>query len=326
MTVRAGAVPTLMLDDVGDVSVLAETLERAGVPIVRGFDNALPTGACATAGTLFRRSESEHEAMFGDTGHPFRGLRTFFDEAGRRCWRRLSIGRFDDVGGAREAGVDRRYWELFEAPNVWPQDDGARASLADFRSRAIDWSGRVVRTVVDGLELGAPDNTNLAVTEYDPFVDPRRRMVYFEGHTDLSALTFIVQAGAPGGLQVRVDGEGSEPITDPGDAFVLVGDWLDRASGGRLSAGVHRVLSTTEPRQSVVALVFPELCSSIHRGESAEPTTIDEGATIGEVLLGSVERYMAAAAPGEVGAWRERRAYRPLPSDGRPRGLVADVR
>jgi hypothetical protein len=314
-------VPTIAAGDVEDTATVVDALKAFGVAVLPGFDDGQTSAA---AGELFVAPDVNADWAAGGTGHPFRGLRAFHDDLGQRCWRRWSIGRFDDVAQARAAGVDERFLPLYEAPNVWPSSTQVRSALAGFRERATSWTSEIVPLATDGLALGAPDNANLAVSEYDPGVDERGRAVYFDEHSDLSALTFIVQDGAPGGLQVWLGDSWCEPATGPGDAVVLVGDWLHRASCGRLPAGAHRVLATSAPRRSVVALVFPELGLPVLPGTSARPTAIDDGATIGEVLLGSVERYMTAAAPGEVRAWQKRTAYRSPASDGKARGRVPE--
>ncbi|MFI6400110.1 isopenicillin N synthase family dioxygenase [Rhodococcus coprophilus] len=157
-----------------------------------------------------------------------------------------------DIGPEREAVAevdDARPWEVLHGPNLWPDQ------VPQLRSSALHWMERLQTVGLRLLRawaesLGAPAAFFDEVFA-DP--DPLLKIVRYPGHdrsvtdqgvgshNDVGALTLLYPEPGSTGFQVQRDGEWVEIDPLPGHLLVNIGELLELATGGYLTATVHRV-------------------------------------------------------------------------------------
>ncbi len=202
---------------------------------------------------LFELPLTERLKLDNRTSPHFRGY--------TRLGHELTRGRPDareqlDFGPDRPAvehyPIDQPYW-LVQGPNLWPD-----AALPRLRQVAMAWAGSMSAV---GAELLSAISVALGQPE-DHFDDAfdgtpawMAKLVHYVGnvvqeagdqgvgtHADYGFVTLLLQDGV-GGLEVRPPDSKSwipvEPI--PGALVVNLGEMLEVATGGYLSATIHRV-------------------------------------------------------------------------------------
>lgn len=263
-------------------------------------------------GLAFDQDRRAKEAQVSPTGHPHRGWREFFDDAGEPTYERFSFARYDTIADARSAGVPAEYDSLFAHANVWPSPAFA-AVFAGFR----DHMSGMIRELLQQSRLAAmpsvtrSDNANCSVSRYHPR-SARSAPAPILDHVDLSLMTVVWQVDGQPGLQVEDDdGRWHDVEAAESQVIVLCGEMLRMASDGAATSGRHRVRPPGgQPRETAICLYAPALDSVLAPPEdgSGEPVTV--WSLVGD----SVDRYMRnAATEEEARAWREGRPYVPVP-------------
>jgi isopenicillin N synthase-like dioxygenase len=184
-----------------------------------------------------------------------------------------------DVGSERpERGVgpvEPAYWWL-EGPNQWP------ASLPELRPVVLDWMDRLAAVAHRLLQellmsLGVPRgfydaafgpeaHANLKLVRYpgSPTATPEQGVGV---HKDYGFLTLLLQDEHPG-LQVQTADGGFIPVPPMRGAFVVnLGELLEVATDGLLTATNHRVVSPPAgtTRYSVPFFYNPRLNARVRR-------------------------------------------------------------
>jgi len=171
----------------------------------------------------------------------------------------------DVLPGDPDHGGHRR----FRDRNQWP------SGLPGFRQAAQDWlrafdrlSLRLMPALATALDLPAgyfdasfDRSTSMGRFAWYPAVpDWEEGLLGSPMHTDLSFLSMIPPADAPG-LEVRLpDGSWVEAPRIDGAIMVLCGITLERWSNGRFVGGPHRVLSDpSRSRLSTIYFCYPGL-------------------------------------------------------------------
>jgi isopenicillin N synthase-like dioxygenase len=185
-----------------------------------------------------------------------------------------------DLGPDRPAvdlGADDPAYLRLEGPNQWP------TALPEFREVLTRWreslTGIAERLLHAWSEsLGAPadaldsafgdrPSTLIKVVRYPGKADGQHQGV--GGHKDSGVLTLLWVEPGKGGLQVQVDGEWIDIPSVPGALVVNIGELLEWATGGYLTATVHRVVSPKlgDDRISVPFFYNPHLAATVPRLE-----------------------------------------------------------
>ena len=160
-----------------------------------------------------------------------------------------------DIGAERPAltlGADDPAYLRLEGPNQWP------AALPEFRTALLAWQDRLAGIAHDLLALLA-ESLGLPAEQFDKaFADTphlHTKVIRYPGrpadgrdqgvgaHKDYGFLTLLLQDDI-GGLQVRLpDGTFVDATPVPGAFVVNLGEMLEVATDGYLTATVHRVVS-----------------------------------------------------------------------------------
>jgi flavonol synthase len=316
-------VPYLRLEDQDFDAQLEQACGERGLFVLNlphderfRFDIAALT---AEVTALFDQPEPAKLRLASPTGHPHRGWRQFYDEAGRLTYERVSIGRFDSRDEARRAGVDAAYVDFYAPGNVWPDDGGFRSSFEAFRSATSALIEELVARLPSGMGVAltkdetVPNNVSCAVSRYFGRA-PDDPTVLFRDHVDLTFFSLVWQADGRSALQVeRPDGTWVDVAAAEDQLIGLCGDMLRRRSAGATVNGRHRVVAPVgRDRLTVLNLYMPSLATEL---EPAAPPERPEAVRVWSLVAESAERYMdQAATPGEVAAWRDGRPYVPEPS------------
>lgn len=177
---------------------------------------------------------------------------------------------------------DHRGERRFRGHNQWPQalpEEDKQAFLryyAEFDALAK----RLLAPVAVALGQ-APDffdapfrrTDSVMRSAYYPVVQPEENQFGLPGHTDLSFLTLIPPATAPGLQILTAAGTWIEQPLVEGGILVNTGDTLRTWSNDQFIATPHRVLaSTEEERYSAIFFLYPNLDATI----SCVPTCCSE--------------------------------------------------
>ncbi|GAA1468585.1 isopenicillin N synthase family dioxygenase [Microbacterium thalassium] len=171
---------------------------------------------------------------------------------GRVDWReQIDIGpertAVDDPGAPDHARLI--------GPNLWPTAlPGLRAVTEEWVDHLSGVSRRLLRAWA--LSLGADEDyfdrhfgepqTLLKVVRY-PGVDDPEPAQGVGAHKDSGVLTLLWVEPGKGGLQVERDGAWVDAPPVPGAFVVNIGEMLEHATGGYLTATNHRVVSPAFP-------------------------------------------------------------------------------
>lgn len=170
---------------------------------------------------------------------------------------------------ARQLGPDDPEYLRLDGPNQWP------AALPAFKDVLTEWRETVSAVAVRllgawleslGLEPTALDDvfgdrpqSFIKVIRYPGKAEGERQGV--GGHKDSGMVTLLWIEPGKGGLQVELDGEWVDIPYAPGGLVINIGELLERATGGYLTATIHRVVSPPagEDRISVPLFYNPQL-------------------------------------------------------------------
>ena len=171
-----------------------------------------------------------------------------------------------DIGPEREAvaDTDAPAFSRLIGPNLWP------AALPELQDVVAEWhehlSG-VARKLLRAwaLALGAEEqyfdrhfgepSTLIKIVRYPGKTDPTPQQGV-GAHKDSGVLTLLWVEPGKGGLQVRRDGEWVDAPPVPGAFVVNIGELLEYATQGYLTATDHRVISPTAPDERISVPFF----------------------------------------------------------------------
>lgn len=216
-----------------------------GIAIER-FDEIL-----GAAQKFFALSEREKRAIAIVNSPQFRGYTSAGDEftRGRATWReQLDIG-IERATAPQRTGLP--VWTRLIGPNQWP------AALPALAPVLLAWQDTMAAVAVRllkafALALAQPENVFDSINAGES--DHRTKIVRYPGregagdgqgvgaHKDGGFLTLLLQDGNKG-LQVEYDHRWVDVEPIPGTLVVNIGETLELASNGYLSATTHRVQS-----------------------------------------------------------------------------------
>jgi isopenicillin N synthase-like dioxygenase len=171
-----------------------------------------------------------------------------------------------DIGPERPAvaGPDAPDYAVLVGPNLWP------SAQPELRAIAEEWTtilSRVARTLLRAWAeaLGAPATyfedhfgeaqTLLKIVRYPGSSAPEPQQGV-GAHKDSGVLTLLWVEPGKGGLQVERDGGWVDAPAIPGTFVVNIGELLEHATGGYLTATNHRVVSPRAPEDRISVPFF----------------------------------------------------------------------
>lgn len=216
-----------------------------------------------TARAFFELPDEDKLAIENVQSPHFRGYTRIGGERtqGRVDWREQI-----DIGPERDAVTDPTApdYSVLVGPNLWP------AAQPELREVAEEWQDHlsgVSRKLLRAwaLALGAPESyfdehfgdpqTLLKIVRYPGKDDPTPQQGV-GAHKDSGVLTLLWVEPGKGGLQVERDGEWVDAPAIPGAFVVNIGEMLEYATGGYLTATNHRVVSPRYPDDRISVPFF----------------------------------------------------------------------
>lgn len=256
---------------------------------------------------FFALPEADKLAIENITSPHFRG---YTRVGGERTQGRVDWREQIDIGPEREAipDADGPGYNRLVGPNLWP---AAQPELKDVVTEWHDHLTGVARKLLRAwaLALGAEEQyfdrhfgdpqTLIKIVRYPGKDDPTPQQGV-GAHKDSGVLTLLWVEPGKGGLQVERDGEWVDAPPVPGAFVVNIGELLEYATQGYLTATNHRVISPTFPDERISVPFFfnpalearlpiielPEELASQVRGVTDDPTNPIH-ATYGENALKS---------------------------------------
>ena len=239
-----------------------------------GVPEELQQRVIHTARRFFDLPEADKLAIENLKSPHFRGYTRVGGELtqGKVDWReQIDIAAERPVVPKGEGVAD--YWVL-EGPNQWP------AALPELETDITEWSSRLTtlgRRLLGewAIALGAPANVFDPAFATNPF--PLIKIVRYPGksdptpkqgvgaHKDSGVLTLLFVEPGKGGLQVQHGDDWIDAPPIPGAFVVNIGELLEVATDGYLTATVHRVISPLigTDRISIPFFFNPALDASI---------------------------------------------------------------
>ncbi|MFS0793411.1 isopenicillin N synthase family dioxygenase [Microbacterium sp. 1P10AE] len=212
---------------------------------------------------FFALPEAEKLAIENVTSPHFRGYTRVGGELtqGRVDWREQI-----DIGPEREAitDPDGPGYNRLVGPNLWP---AAQPELRDVVSEWHDHLTGIARKLLRAwaLSLGADEDyfdrhfgdpqTLIKIVRYPGKDDPTPQQGV-GAHKDSGVLTLLWVEPGKGGLQVLRDGEWVDAPPVPGAFVVNIGELLEYATQGYLTATNHRVISPRFPDERISVPFF----------------------------------------------------------------------
>lgn len=272
-----------------------------------GISPELEARLLQAAKDFFALPEAEKLAIENVTSPHFRGYTRVGGELtqGRVDWREQI-----DIGPERDAitDPDGPGYNRLVGPNLWP------AAQPELREVVTEWHDRLTeisRTLLRAwaLSLGAEEEyfdrhfgdpqTLIKIVRYPGKDDPTPQQGV-GAHKDSGVLTLLWVEPGKGGLQVQRDGEWVDAPPVPGAFVVNIGELLEYATQGYLTATNHRVISPRYPDERISVPFFfnpaldavlpiidlPTELAADARGVSQDPTNPIH-ATYGENALKS---------------------------------------
>lgn len=171
-----------------------------------------------------------------------------------------------DIGPEREVVTDAAAPDFARliGPNLWPD---AQPELRDVVEEWQEHLAGVARKLLRAwaLALGAPESyfdehfgepsTLLKIVRYPGKEDPTPQQGV-GAHKDSGVLTLLWVEPGVGGLQVERDGQWVDAPPVPGAFVVNIGEMLEYATGGYLTATNHRVISPRYPDERISVPYF----------------------------------------------------------------------
>ncbi|GAA2161817.1 MULTISPECIES: isopenicillin N synthase family dioxygenase [Glycomyces] len=184
----------------------------------------------------------------------------------------------------------------FDRSNRWPRLAGFRQSFADYYREVDVLATTLMRLMATALEL--PENwfverfdqgfTPLVANYYPPFPeDGGGERLRHPAHRDWGAMTLLYQDDRHGGLQVRTaEGAWVDVPVAPGSFIVNLGMLMERWTGRRWVAALHRVVALPEDsRSDRISLAFfcqPNLDVLVDRVPSGAGDAASDPVTSGD--------------------------------------------
>ncbi|OLR94334.1 isopenicillin N synthase family dioxygenase [Actinokineospora bangkokensis] len=215
-----------------------------------GVPEELMTGVFDAARAFFALPEERRLAIENINSPQFRGYtRTGYEyTGGTRDWREQV-----DIGPERAAlDAPEHAWQRLIGPNQWPQD------VPGFRDTVLAWQDealRVSREVLRALAAAIGADEGYFDRWFDEEASTHVKIVRYPGrpddgteqgvgaHKDYGYLA-LLQQDEVGGLQVQAqDGGWIDATPVPGSFVFNIGEMLEIATGGYLTATRHRVVS-----------------------------------------------------------------------------------
>lgn len=256
---------------------------------------------------FFALPEAEKLAIENVTSPHFRG---YTRVGGERTQGRVDWREQIDIGPERDAiaETDGPGYNRLVGPNLWP---AAQPELRDVVTEWHDHLTGVARKLLRAwaLALGAEEQyfdrhfgdpqTLIKIVRYPGKDDPTPQQGV-GAHKDSGVLTLLWVEPGKGGLQVERNGEWVDAPPVPGAFVVNIGELLEYATQGYLTATNHRVISPTFPDERISVPFFfnpaldarlpiielPADLAAEARGVSQDPTNPIH-ATYGENALKS---------------------------------------
>ncbi|MCC4249086.1 MULTISPECIES: isopenicillin N synthase family dioxygenase [Microbacterium] len=272
-----------------------------------GISPELEARLLQAAKDFFALPEADKLAIENLTSPHFRGYTRVGGELtqGRVDWREQI-----DIGPEREAitDPDGPGYNRLVGPNLWP------AAQPELREVVTEWHDRlteIARTLLRAwaVSLGAEEEyfdrhfgdpqTLIKIVRYPGKDDPEPQQGV-GAHKDSGVLTLLWVEPGKGGLQVLRDGEWVDAPPVAGAFVVNIGELLEYATQGYLTATNHRVISPRYPDERISVPFFfnpaldavlpiidlPDELAAETRGVSQDPTN-PIYATYGENALKS---------------------------------------
>ena len=219
-------------------------MRRYGFVLIanHGISDALLDGVYARAQAFFAQPLTEKmKVCFGDLKRG-QGYGPLLNE---------TVGKAHDVTARPDLCESLSFCATPGArENLWPDLPGFRAGIEAYVAQANRLSHDLLRLSAIALKL-PPDyfapshtamNSDLRCVLYpDQQQEPEPCQLRYGPHTDFGGFTLLRQDGAPGGLQVLVDGEWIDVKPVPGTLVVNAGDLIQRWTNDLWRSNVHRV-------------------------------------------------------------------------------------
>lgn len=216
-----------------------------------------------TARAFFDLPEEDKLAIENVRSPHFRG---YTRVGGERTQGRVDWREQIDIGPERDAVVDADAPDFARliGPNLWP------AAQPELREVATEWQEHlagVARKLLRAwaLALGAPEtyfdehfgepSTLLKIVRYPGSHEPEPQQGV-GAHKDSGVLTLLWVEPGKGGLQVERDGAWMDAPPVGGAFVVNIGEMLEYATGGYLTATNHRVVSPRAPEDRISVPYF----------------------------------------------------------------------
>ncbi|MDF2666364.1 MAG: isopenicillin synthase [Microbacterium sp.] len=272
-----------------------------------GVSAELEASLLRAAKDFFALPDAEKLAIENVTSPHFRG---YTRVGGERTQGRVDWREQIDIGPERAAidDPDGPGYNRLVGPNLWP---AAQPELKEVVTEWHDHLTGVARKLLRAwaLALGAEEQyfdrhfgdpqTLIKIVRYPGKDDPTPQQGV-GAHKDSGVLTLLWVEPGKGGLQVERDGEWVDAPPVPGAFVVNIGELLEYATQGYLTATNHRVISPKYPDERISVPFFfnpaldsrlpiielPEELASEVRGVTDDPTNPIH-ATYGENALKS---------------------------------------
>ncbi|GAA1934264.1 2-oxoglutarate and iron-dependent oxygenase domain-containing protein [Microbacterium aoyamense] len=203
---------------------------------------------------FFALPEADKLAIENVTSPHFRG---YTRVGGERTQGKVDWREQIDIGPEREAVTDPDAPDFFRltGPNLWP---AAQPELQEVVAEWHDHLSGVARKLLRAwaASLGAEESffdrdfgepeTLIKIVKYPGKSDPTPQQGV-GAHKDSGVLTLLWVEPGKGGLQVQRDGEWVDAPSVPGAFVVNIGELMEYATQGYLTATNHRVISPTAP-------------------------------------------------------------------------------
>lgn len=214
-----------------------------------------------TARDFFALPEADKLAIENVKSPHFRGYTRIGGERtqGKVDWREQI-----DIGPEREPVAKGPDFNRLIGPNLWP------AALPALREVVAEWNDHlsgVARKLLRAwaLSLGAPESyfdehfgepaTLIKIVRYPGSTAPEPAQGV-GAHKDSGVLTLLWIEPGKGGLQVERDGTWVDAPSVPGSFVVNIGEMLEYATQGYLTATNHRVVSPRHPEDRISVPFF----------------------------------------------------------------------
>ncbi|MEM1377305.1 MAG: 2-oxoglutarate and iron-dependent oxygenase domain-containing protein [Pseudomonadota bacterium] len=175
--------------------------------------------------------------------------------------------------GVEVAADDPRADLSVYAPNLWPsQPAGFRDGVEDYFRQARGVAMGVLTAIeaaidVDDSFFAGKFDKPMALLRGNYYpqrpADATERDFGIAAHTDYGCMTLLATDGQPG-LEVKLkDGTWAEASAQPGTFVINFGEMLERWSGGKIKATLHRVVGGNHERLSLPLFFNPNYDTNI---------------------------------------------------------------